>query len=62
MKRVSKEVTRGPDFLGLMFRGINFEMQSIVDDIFSMREKIEVKAFAPPSNLVHGGYYFTYDM
>ena len=36
-KRVFEEVTRGPDFTGLMFRGRNFEMQSLVDDIFSMK-------------------------
>ena len=36
-KRIYEEVNRGVDFLGSMFRGRNFEMQSLVDDIFSMR-------------------------
>ena len=51
--RISKEETRGPDFQG---------WEIPCNTFFSMREKIEVKAFAPPSNLVHGSYYFTYDI
>ena len=35
--RISEEVARGPDFPRSMFKRRNFEMQSLVDDIFSMR-------------------------
>ena len=42
-KRVFEEVTRGPNIPGSIFRGRNFEMQSLMDDIFSMRRSSKGK-------------------
>ena len=42
-KRVFEEVTRGLDIPGSIFRGRNFEMRSLMDDIFSMRRSSKGK-------------------
>ena len=36
-----EEVARRPNFLGSMFRGRNFEIQSLMNDIFSMRRSFK---------------------